>query len=120
MKGQITKEDTIDILIELRLVQNYSMKSIIEYLKNLGYKKSQCYKYVNWMQDKIKKEFDKVKDSVYEETILQYEEMLRIAKERNDIRLWNDLKKEMSKLMGLYAADKIDLTVTEYKAKFGE
>jgi methylaspartate ammonia-lyase len=110
MKSKINKEDMINLLIELRLVQNFSIKSLIEYLEKTGYKKTQCYQYIKWMRDRIKEDYTKTNQSIIEETVFQYEEMLRISKEKGDIRMWNDLKKELNKLLGLYSAEKIDIT----------
>jgi hypothetical protein len=110
-KSQYTKDDLIAHIINLRLVENWSTKSLLDLLQSkLGYSKTQSYEYVKWAREEIKDRYKATNDAMVEEAIYQYEEMLEIAKNRKDLKVWNDLRKELNKITGIYTADKIDIT----------
>jgi hypothetical protein len=52
------------------------------------------------------------------EALGQLESMLEDALRQKNMKLALEIRKEMSKLTGLYSPEKIDLSITEYKAKF--
>ena len=46
-KSSYTKDDLVGQIINLRLVENWSTKSILDFLqKDLGYKTTQSYEYI--------------------------------------------------------------------------
>lgn len=120
-KSQYTKDDLIAHIINLRLVENWSTKSILDLLQNtLKYSKTQSYEYIKWAREEIKERYKATNDAMVEEAIYQYEEMLEIAKNRKDLKVWNDLRKELNKITGIYTAEKVDITsngkeITEIK-----
>lgn len=110
-KSQWSKEDIIAAVIKMRLEQMASVKTIIDFLMNdLGYSKTQSYEYLKWAREEIKDQYDLMNPSKIEEAIGQYEEALERARALKDWRLWNDLKKEMNKIQGVYASNKVDVT----------
>lgn len=120
-KSQYTKDDLIAHIINLRLVENWSTKSLLDLLQfKLNYSKTQSYEYIKWAREEIKDRYKATNDAMIEEAIYQYEEMLEIAKHRKDLKVWNDLRKELNKITGIYTAEKIDITsggkeITEIK-----
>lgn len=110
-KSQWSKEDIIAAVIKMRLESMASVKTIIDFLMNdLGYSKTQSYEYLKWAREEIKEQYDLMNPSKIEEAIGQYEEALERARSAKDWRLWNDLKKEMNKIQGVYAEKKVDIT----------
>jgi hypothetical protein len=120
MKAGYTKEDLIAHIINLRLKEMWSTKSILEFLEKLGYGKTQCYEYLKWAKQEIKDRYNETNDALIEEAIYQYEQMLEKAAIAGNLKLWNELKKELNKIQGIYAAEKVDITsggekITEIK-----
>jgi hypothetical protein len=120
MKAGYTKEDLIAHIINLRLKEMWSTKSILELLDKLGYGKTQSYEYIKWAKEEIKDRYNETNDALIEEAIYQYEQMLEKAAISGNIKLWNELKKELNKIQGIYAAEKVDITsggekITEIK-----
>lgn len=117
MKSGYTKEDIISEVINLRLRKLYSTKNILDYLKSeYGFGTTQQYEYLKWAREVIKEQYSQLNSSALEETIAQYEE--QIEKVRDNPKLWNELKKELNKIQGLYAPDKHEVTITNFKANF--
>lgn len=120
-KSQWCKEDIIAAVIKMRLESMASVKTIIDFLMNdLGYSKTQSYEYLKWAREEIKEQYDLMNPSKIEEAIGQYEEALERARSAKDWRLWNDLKKEMNKIQGVYAEKKVDVTTNGEKIGFNE
>jgi hypothetical protein len=110
-KAAYTKDDLIAQIIRLRLVENWSTKSILDFLQDdLGYGQTQSYEYIKWAKEEIKERYKRTNDAAVEEAIYQYEEMLEKAKSKGDIKLWNELKKELNKITGIYSTQKIELS----------
>ncbi len=120
MKAGYTKDDLIAKIINLRLKEMWSTKSILELLDSLGYAKTQSYEYIKLAKKELKDRYNETNDALIEEAIYQYEQMIEKAAISGDLRLWNDLRKELNKIQGIYAADKVDITsggdkITEIK-----
>ena len=110
-KSEYTKDDLIAHIINLRLVENWSTKSILDFLQNkLGYKTTQSYEYIKWAREEIKERYKATNDAMVEEAVYQYEQMIEKAKYIGDIKLWNELRKELNKILGVYSNDKLDIT----------
>ena len=110
-KSEYTKDDLIAHIINLRLVENWSTKSILDFLQNkLGYKTTQSYEYITWAREEIKERYKATNDAMVEEAVYQYEQMIEKAKYIGDIKLWNELRKELNKILGVYSNDKLDIT----------
>jgi len=110
MKAGYTKDDLIAKIINLRLKEMWSTKSILELLDSLGYAKTQSYEYIKLAKKELKDRYNETNDALIEEAIYQYEQMIEKAAISGDLRLWNDLRKELNKIQGIYAADKVDIT----------
>ena len=119
MKAGYTKDDLIARIIHLRLNEMWSTKSILEELEKLGYAKTQSYEYIKLAKKELKDRYNETNDALIEEAIYQYEQMIEKAAISGDLRLWNDLRKELNKIQGIYAAEKLDVNI-EFKAKFDE
>jgi hypothetical protein len=109
-KGTYKKDEVIASIIDMRLNKMCSTKTIIDFLMSMPMSKPQAYDYLKWAREEIKDQYSLTNPSMIEEAIGQYEEALESARSRKDWRLWNDLKKELNKIMGIYATQKIDVT----------
>lgn len=117
MKAGYTKEDIINEVINLRLKEFYSTKKILEYLeKEYGFKNTQQYEYLKWAREVIKEQYSQMNPASLEEVIAQYEEQME--KVKDNTRLWNELKRELNKIQGLYAPERHEVTLKEFKSKF--
>ena len=113
--------DVIAAVIQMRLEKMASVKTVIDFLMtDLGYSKTQSYEYLKWAREEIKEQYDLMNPSKIEEAIGQYEEALERARSAKDWRLWNDLKKELNKIQGNYAATKTDITSNGKDLQIGE
>lgn len=120
-KGAFQKEDIIANVISMRLEKMASTKTIIDFLHNdLGMSKVMAYEYLKWAREEIKEQYDLMNPSKIEEAIGQYEEALERARSAKDWRLWNDLKKELNKILGVYAKERIDITTNDKDMQIGE
>lgn len=110
-KSAYTKDDLIAQIINLRLVENWSTKSILDFLQNdLGYGMTQSYEYIKWAKEVIKDRYKATNDAAVEEAIFQYENMIEKAYNSGNYKLWNELKKELNKITGINAPEKIELS----------
>jgi hypothetical protein len=113
-KSIYNKEDLIAAVIKMRLEEMASVKTIIDFLtEKIGMSKTTAYQYLNWAREEIKDQYDLMNPSKIEEAIGQYEEALERARMSKDWRLWNDLKKELNKIQGVYAKERIDITTND-------
>lgn len=111
MKAKFTKEDIIAKVIDLRLNHSTSTKNIINYIhKDLGFSKSQAYQYLHWAREEIKEQYSLMNPVMIEEAIGQYEDALEQSRLAKDWVLWNSLRRELNKIQGNYAAQRIDHT----------
>ena len=119
-KSSYTKDDLVAHIINLRLVENWSTKSILDFLqKDLGYKTTQSYEYIKMAKEVIKERYNATNDAAVEEAIFQYENMLERAYNSGNYKLWSELKKELNKITGINAPEKIELSgELNLKAKF--
>jgi hypothetical protein len=111
MKAKFQKKDIIAALVKMRLVECASTKTLMDFLGNqLGYSKTTSYEYLKLMRESIKDQYSLLNPSMIEEAIGQYEEAIEMARQRKDWKLWNDLRRELNKIQGVYATEKIDIT----------
>jgi len=110
-KSSYTKDDLVAHIINLRLVENWSTKSILDFLqKELGYRTTQSYEYIKMAKEVIKERYNATNDAAVEEAIFQYENMLERAYNSGNYKLWSELKKELNKITGINAPEKIELS----------
>jgi predicted metal-dependent phosphoesterase TrpH len=110
-KSKHQKKDIIAKVIDMRLVDMASTKTIIDYLMNVvGMSKTHSYDYLRWAREEIREQFEMLNPFKIEEAIGQYEHALESARMKKDWRLWADLRKELNKILGVYSAEKVDHT----------
>jgi hypothetical protein len=114
------KEDIIDAVVKMRIEKGASSKTIIQefLMGQLGYKISYSYVIYQEARQKIVELYSVHNTELANEALGQLESMLEDALKQKNMKLALEIRKEMSKLTGLYSPEKIDLSITEYKAKF--
>ncbi len=121
------KEDIIDSIVKMRIEKMASTKTIIkDYLMGqLGYGQSYSYDLLREARKNIKQYYDQSNEASLEEAIGQMEEMAEDAKTNKNYKLAFEIRKELSKIQGLYI-EKIELSgelnhnVTVIKLNGGE
>jgi ribosomal protein S7 len=116
MKRKITKskwkrEDIINAIIKMRVEEMATTKTIIDFLMNdLHYGQTYAYELVKDSREKIKKLYDTNNIAVLEEALAHLEEMLEMAKREKNRKMQLEVRKEINKLLGLYAAEKVEVS----------
>lgn len=116
MKRKITKskwkrEDIINAIIKMRIEEMATTKTIIDFLMNdLHYGQTYAYELVKDSREKIKKLYDTNNIAVLEEALAHLEEMLEAAKREKNRKMQLEVRKEINKLLGLYAAEKVEVS----------
>jgi hypothetical protein len=115
------REDILNSIIKMRIERGCSTKTIIEdFLKGeLGYKTTYAYQLYREARDKITQIYQTEAVNAINEQVGRLEALYERAIKDGNRKLALDIAKEINKLCGLYAAEKIDLNV-EFKAKFDE
>jgi len=114
------KEDIIDAVVKMRIEKGASSKTIIQefLMGQLGYKISYSYVIYGEARQKIVELYSVHNTELANEALGQLESMLEDALSQKNMKLALEVRKEISKLTGLYSPEKIDVSITEYKAKF--
>jgi hypothetical protein len=105
----------------MKVEKGASNKTILDFLQNdLGYKQTYSYELLGLARKRIQEIWDKNAEAHLEEAKGQLEDMLENSIRQKNMKLALDIRKEINKLMGLYAAEKIDITsggkeITEIK-----
>lgn len=121
MPKNIKTEDIINGLVRMKIEKNASNKTLLDFLRtDLGYSQPYCYTLLQKARKKIQDIYSQNIKEQFEISKAQLENMLEKATSKGDMKLALQVLQEMNKLMGLYVAEKIDVTITQYKAKFGE
>jgi alkaline phosphatase len=102
----------------MRIENGASNKTILDFLMNdLGYKQSYAYELLKDARKLIQEIWDKNAEAHLEEAKGQLEDMYQVAITKKEYKLALQIRQELNKLMGLYEAEKINLTI-DFKAKF--
>lgn len=110
-KSDWKKEDIINAIIKMRTEQMATTKTILEFLMNeIGYGQTYSYELIKESRNKIIELYDNDNASRVNEALAQLETMLEVSYQRKDYKLAYNIRQEISKLTGLYAAQKVDLT----------
>ena len=114
------KEDIIDAIVKMRIEKGASTKTIIQefLMGELGYKQSYSYDLLQEARVKIVSLYDTQNKQLANEALGHLESMYEDAIKSKNSKLALEIRKEISKLTGLYAAQKVDVSVVQYKAKF--
>jgi hypothetical protein len=105
----------------MKVEKGASNKTILDFLQNdLGYKQTYSYELLGLARKRIQEIWDKNAEAHLEEAKGQLEDMLESSIRQKNMKLALEIRKEINKLMGLYAAEKIDITsggkeITEIK-----
>lgn len=120
-KSKWKKEDIVNAIVKMRTEQMATTKTILDFLMtDIGYGQSYSYELIKESRDKIVKLYDNDNVARVQEAIGQLETMLERSYQRGDYKLSYQIRQELSKLTGLYAASKVDITsngeaITEIK-----
>jgi hypothetical protein len=116
------KEDIIDAVVKMRIEKGASTKTIIQefLMAELGFKQSYCYVILQEARQKIVELYNTQNAELANEALGHLESMYEDAIKQKNIKLALEIRKEISKLTGLYAAQKVDITsggkeITEIK-----
>lgn len=110
-KSQYTKEELITAIIDMRLNKSASVRFILEFLmKDLNYSKSQAYQYIKWAREEITETYKQNNEAAVEESVGQLEDAMQWARTNKNFKLWFELRKELNKIRGNYATEKVDIT----------
>jgi hypothetical protein len=106
------KEDIIDAIVKMRIEKGASTKTILQnfLMGELGYKQSYSYDLLQEARTKIVDLYSSKNEELAKEALGQLESMYEDAIKQKNMKLALEIRKEISKLTGLYAADKIDIT----------
>lgn len=111
MAKNLKTEEIIDALVRMRIDKNASNKTILDFLKNqLGYKQSYSYELLKEARKKIQEVYTRDIEEHFEEAKGQLEMMLEKATSRGEHKLALQIRQELNKLLGLYSAEKVDIT----------
>ena len=116
------KEDIIDAIVKMRIEKGASTKTILKdfLMGQLKYKQAYSYELIQEARKEIVKLYSTKNEELANEALGQLESMLEDAIKAKNIKLALEVRKEISKLTGLYAAEKVDITsngkeITEIK-----
>lgn len=111
MPKQIKTEDLINGVVKMKIENGASNKTILDFLqKDMGYGLTYSYEIIKKARVKIQQIWDKNAEAHLEEAKGQLEEMLEGALSDKNIKLALQIRQEINKLMGLYAAEKIEVS----------
>ncbi len=113
----IKKSDIVEELIKLRLEQNWSTHSLVEYTKEkYGYKQTYAYEIIKDVRDYMASLQKDWAFNALEQQLTELENQLERAKQFNERKLILDITKEINKLKGLYV-EKVEHSITTYSVK---
>jgi len=108
--GTFKKEQIINAIIDMRLNKSASNKFIVDFLINdIKLSQTQAYVYLKEAKNEIAKIYKDLNIAAVEEAVYQIEEMMQWAKTNKNFKLWMQLRVELNKIKGVYAAEKIDI-----------
>jgi hypothetical protein len=120
-KSKWKKEDIVNAIVKMRTEQMATTKTILDFLMtDIGYGQAYSYELIKESRIKIVELYDNDNSARVQEAIGQLETMLERSYQRGDYKLSYQIRQEISKLTGLYAASKVDITsngeaITEIK-----
>lgn len=114
------RADIIDALVKMRIDKGASSKTIIQdfLMGELGYKQSYAYDLYQQARVKIQQLYDSKNEQIANEQLSRLESLYEDAVKAGEKKLALEINKEINKLTGVYAAEKIEITSNEIKFKF--
>jgi NADP-dependent 3-hydroxy acid dehydrogenase YdfG len=111
MPKQYKTDDLINAIVKMKVEKGASNKTILDFLMNdLGYKTTYSYELIKQARNRIQEIWDRNSQGYLEEAKAQLEEMLENAIRKGDNKLSLQIRQELNKLMGLYAAQKVEVS----------
>jgi len=111
MPKNIKTEDLINSVVKMKVENGASNKTILDFLQNdLEYGQTYSYEILKEARKKIQQIWDNNAEAHLEESKGQLEELYEDAIRNKNHKLALEIRKEMNRLMGLYAAEKIELS----------
>lgn len=106
------REDIIDSIVKMRIEKGASTKTIIQdYLMGqLKFGQTYAYDLLKAAREKIVKIYETQNVSLANEALGHLESMYEDAIKQKNNKLALEIRKEMNKLTGLYAAEKIEVS----------
>jgi hypothetical protein len=93
----------------MRTERMATTKTILDFLMNdIGYGQTYSYQLIKESREKIIEIYDTNNISKVEEAMAQLETMLQRSYQKSDYKLSYNIRQELNKLQGLYAAQKIE------------
>lgn len=103
--------DLVNSIVSMKVEKGASNKTILDFLQNdLKYGQTYAYEILREARKKIQEIWDKNAEAHLEESKGQLEELYEDAIRNKNSKLALEIRKEMNRLMGLYAAEKIELS----------
>lgn len=105
------REDIVDAVVKMRIEKGASTKTIINdfLMGQLGYKTSYAYDLYKQARVKIVELYDTKNTELANEALGTLESLYEDAIKSGEKKLALEVRKEINKLTGLYAAEKIDI-----------
>lgn len=114
-RGKAYDREFLVAKIAMMRIKGKSTHTILEFLmEQVGMSRKIAYEVLQDAQKYIMQQTNEDTKMAFADAI----QRLEILYEEGDAKIKLDVIKEMNKLRGLYAAQKIDVSVVEYKAKF--
>lgn len=120
MPQKLKKQDIVDNIVKLRVEMGKSSRYILkEYLMDeLGYKEVQAYYYYKIANEKIIKIYEQDQRKHAYTALSRMESLYDQAVAEGNKRLALDISKEIHKLTGVYAAEKVEIVDSHIRFKF--
>ena len=110
-KAKYTKEEIIDAIVDMKLNKSASTKFILSFLQTeLGYSQSQSYEYLKWARESIAETYNDKNEGAVEEAIGELESVMQYARTNKNYKLWFEVRKELNKIRGIYAAERVEVS----------
>jgi len=115
-----SREELIQEVFDMKIKKKKSFNTCLEYIKSKGYKQTASYAIMNEVAKRILELYKENNKNVLEKVVIEMEQDLEDANNREDYKLALDIRKEINKLLGLYTENinhsgNIDTKVTIIK-----
>lgn len=111
MPKQYKTEDLINSIVKMKVEKGSTNKTILDFLQNdLQYGQTYAYELLKKARVRIQEIWNKNAEAHLEESKGQLEELYETSMTQGNYKLALQIRQEINKLMGLYAADKLDIT----------
>jgi len=109
LDGKYKREEIIRALIKMKLEECASQYTMLNFLKdNFDYKQSYAYELLREADAKIAEIYKEYNKNSIELAIASLEEQFEVARKHKDRKLMLEITKEINKIKGIYAAQKVE------------